>query len=1252
MVSYTKINYRLQFRRNSTILNSFQFKSLLLLLLPLITIIQVAQSQGPCNAHRWEAGDGWRKVDGVWTPQVFNGKEQPRGIVRCASSAETESGLQAFAKTYNSASFPIDPSLTNCFNQQTEVRGVGVSGPISGQTDIVWFNFDIRPLAGTYQFQIITNQTVGWALYYSEDAQPITAGGTVYPATPGGLSGSCGQLAYADCGISGNGWSTITVPSFKEPTNYYLAMWPLDGGKFANSTNLIYKSRYGCGGATCFLEKDGADRITCNATGFTVCTDYVGSAGKWRITDNATTQATSYTVTTYRADGTQVASTTSNDLTANPLYYTLGTIGDNGAIKATICATYASGTGYDIILTPDATFTTGSNYVTCTSGGRFSGTFANKPTVDATATPATLDLSEGNSVTLGSTVTGGTAPFTYVWTQLNTGGNTTLTNANSATATFTVNSAAGLDPFYDFQVEVTDALGCVTTDVVRVVVTASAPPCNIQGPTIVCEADAGSITYSYDGTLNPNFDYTWTVTGDATPASATGGSITVAATGNFTVTLNIVSKNSLVQTSCQKEVTLSIISANAVPTPAACNGAASGSVDLTVSGGTAPYTYLWSNGATTQDLTNVAAGTYTVTITDDEGCTQTASATVGEASAIVANAVPTPAACNGAASGSVDLTVSGGTAPYTYLWSNGATTQDLTNVAAGTYTVTITDDEGCTQTASATVGEASAIVANAVPTPAACNGAASGSVDLTVSGGTAPYTYLWSNGATTQDLTNVAAGTYTVTITDDEGCTQTASATVGEASAIVANAVPTPAACNGAASGSVDLTVSGGTAPYTYLWSNGATTQDLTNVAAGTYTVTITDDEGCTQTASATVGEASAIVANAVPTPAACNGAASGSVDLTVSGGTAPYTYLWSNGATTQDLTNVAAGTYTVTITDDEGCTQTASATVGEPLVITLGLTSTEDKCTSNADGTVTATFSGGTAPYSLTIDGGTPISATSPYTFMGLGSGSHTIVVTDANGCIMTGSVNVGLEVCEVFEGCTPGYWKNHPKAWGCGYTPSTSFLGTFTVIENRRGLKAGLNLMDALNLTSGGYSALARHAVSALLNACHNVVDYPYTEAEIKAAVVSMFNTGTAVLGGVTYTSVESLKNEFDRANNLGCPLNNGNMIPTTTTIKVPTMAKVQEFTVPVELSVSAAPNPYTDKVRFTLKSPVSGQGSLEVYNMLGQKLRIVYQGYIQAGEVKTIDYQVPNSIRSNLIYMFQVGQHRATGKLIHPH
>src|SRR6185436_14730960 len=344
----------------------------------------------------------------------------------------------------------------------------------------------------------------------------------------------------------------------------------------------------------------------------------------------------------------------------------------------------------------------------------------------------------------------------------------------------------------------------------------------------------------------------------------------------------------------------------------------------------APLTFAWSNGATTADLANLAGGTYQITRTDANGCTLDKDVIVGQATNTFAIApAVTPAGCT-APTGAITLNVTGGVAPLTFAWSNGGTTADLANLAGGTYHITITDANGCTLDQDVIVGQATNTLAIApAVTPAGCT-AATGAITLNVTGGVAPLTFAWSNGGTTADLANLAGGTYHITVTDANGCTLDQDVIVGQANnTLVIAPVVTPSGCSGA-TGAITLNVTGGVAPLTFAWSNGGTTADLANLAGGTYHITITDANGCTLDQDVIVGQATNTLAIApAVTPAGCSGA-TGAITLNVTGGVAPLTFAWSNGATTQDLNNIPGGTYHITVTDAGGCTLDQDITVGQ----------------------------------------------------------------------------------------------------------------------------------------------------------------------------------------------------------------------------------------------------------------------------------------------------------------------------------
>jgi len=386
---------------------------------------------------------------------------------------------------------------------------------------------------------------------------------------------------------------------------------------------------------------------------------------------------------------------------------------------------------------------------------------------------------------------------------------------------------------------------------------------------------------------------------------------------------------------------------------------------------------MWSDATigNTPSPTNLSAGTYTLTVTDANGCTATSSVTINGGANITITLTPTNGTC-GDNNGSISTSVSGGTAPYTYAW-NDATIGNIANPAnltAGTYNLTITDANGCSATSSTTINNGSAVTVTLTPTDVTCGGANDGSITSTISGGTAPYTYAWSD-VTIGNIgnpTNLAAGTYSLTVTDANGCTATASATINDGPIITISLTPFNSTCGGLDEGRILSAVSGGTAPYVYAWSNGATTDSVTNLAAGLYELTVTDANGCTATATTTINDGANINLTLTPVHPNCLGGNDGNINSNVSGGEAPYTYNWSNGATTDAISNLTAGDYALTITDANGCTVIGLATVNDGATINLTLTPTAPLCAGVNDGSISSSVSGGTAPYTYNWSNGT----------------------------------------------------------------------------------------------------------------------------------------------------------------------------------------------------------------------------------------------------------------------------------------
>ena len=540
---------------------------------------------------------------------------------------------------------------------------------------------------------------------------------------------------------------------------------------------------------------------------------------------------------------------------------------------------------------------------------------------------------------------------------------------------------------------------------------------------VLCHGEnTGSITVSPTGGLPP---YQYSLNGGPLQSDPTFSNL---AAGVYSVRVEDSLGNEAtisVTISEPEPLSIQITKVNATVSGSCLNGEAT----ATPSGGTTPYTYQWGASAgnqTTQTAVDLPVGTHTVTITDANGCELQQSVAIdcfNDCDAVVSVDNITNILCKNEATGSATVSansVANPSATFTFTWNttppqvnSGVTTSTVSNLEAGVYTVSVTiDGLGCLPVEqSITITEPStALNVSATSTDESGPTTGDGTATANPSGGTPPYSYSWSpGGQTSQTITGLSAGTYTVTVTDANGCTATASTTVnpGTCQNLSVQANATPATCNGDSDGTATANVTGGSGDFSYAWSpGGQTTQTISGLVAGSYTVTVTDNVTlCTAQSTTTVNQpvklSSGIAVNNVP----CYGDSTGSLDLTVTGGTSPYSFLWSNGATTEDLSGLMAGTYSVTITDANGCTATNSATVQQPnAALSASITSQTD-ILCGAESSVTVEAAGGTAPYVFSLDGGVPQGTG---TFTDLSEGLHTVTVTDANAC--TTSVEVTI--------------------------------------------------------------------------------------------------------------------------------------------------------------------------------------------------------------------------------------------------
>lgn len=648
--------------------------------------------------------------------------------------------------------------------------------------------------------------------------------------------------------------------------------------------------------------------------------------------------------------------------------------GNTGAINLNVSggtSPYSFNWGGGVTTQNPTNLATGSYTVTITDNSSctltHTATISQATTLTVSTSNTNVSCNGGNNGAISVTATGGTSPYTYAW---NVGGNT--------------NSKSGLTAG-NYIVTVTDNAGCSIASNQTI----TEPAAIAVTPTVTNVACAGGNTGAISlGVTGGTSPYTFNWGGGVTTQNRTN---LVAATYNVTVTDNALCSASSSATVAQNA---SLVVSTTV-TNVSCNGANNGVISVTATGGTTPYTFVWAGGGNAQVRTNTPAGTYTVTVNDNAGCNGTATATITEPAALTVSATATPVICNGGSTGNISLTVSGGTGAYTFNWGGGITTQNRTNIAAGTYNVTVTDAASCTATTSATITQPAALSLSTTKTDVLCKSAATGAVTLTVTGGNGGNSFNWSNSAVSQNISNVVANTYSVTVTDNKGCSATTSTTITEPTAISASTAVTNPTCNGSSNGSIALTVSGGAGSYSYNWSNSSSSQNISSLNAGTFTVTITDGNGCTTTTSATVTQPAVVVVNETHNNIGCNGSNSGVINTTVSGGTGAYTYVWSNGATTSNISNLSVGSYTVTVKDANNCSATNSANITQPAALTVTQTHVDVLCNGSSTGSITLTVTGGTGPHSFVWnDGATSQNRTN------IAAGSYSVTVTDANHC------------------------------------------------------------------------------------------------------------------------------------------------------------------------------------------------------------------------------------------------------------
>ncbi|TVR81554.1 MAG: PKD domain-containing protein [Chitinophagaceae bacterium] len=441
--------------------------------------------------------------------------------------------------------------------------------------------------------------------------------------------------------------------------------------------------------------------------------------------------------------------------------------------------------------------------------------------------------------------------------------------------------------------------------------------------------------------------------------------------------------------------------------PVSCNGESDGSITVNPVGGTPGYQYYWSSIPTqyTQTASNLVAGHYNVTVTDENSCEQIQSIELTEPDPIVLQLSSTPVACFGENNGTASVIANGGNGGYTYEWLSSPTqnTTTATQLESGFYSVIVRDSLLCESTGTVEVTQPDSITLTLVTEDVLCFGETNGSAEVHAIGGVGNYTYEWNTNPVQNSAlaTNLGIGTYTVSVLDSNMCESIITAEINQPDELEISTQVADVSCFGYFDGEVNATVTGGTGQYSYIWDTNPTQTDstATNLPAGNYNVIVNDQNNCLISANAIVSQPDSIAINTITEDVSCFNGSDGTASVTAFGGVGGYTYLWNTSPpqTTPQVTNLYAGNYEVTIEDANNCISVQSLEIFEPTPIDAIVSTTDVSCFGGNDGSATVLPSGGTSPYTyewLT----SPVQVTE--TAIDLTAGTYEVIITDSNEC------------------------------------------------------------------------------------------------------------------------------------------------------------------------------------------------------------------------------------------------------------
>lgn len=587
-----------------------------------------------------------------------------------------------------------------------------------------------------------------------------------------------------------------------------------------------------------------------------------------------------------------------------------------------------------------------------------------------------------NNGTAEIAVIGGSAPFSYSWKVAEN----TISSTSQAT-----NLSAGIN----YHIEVSDGDNCLHIDSVTLNQPTAISIQQLAINNVLCHGDeTGYAVATATGGTSP-YTFSWSNGSTSAAANSLGAGIYTLAVSDANNCPTADSLFTISQPTLALNLSTSQINVS-------CNGGSDGSAVVNVNGGTAPYEFLWSNFENTQSTNGLAAGVYGITITDNNNCNATTGVSVSEPSVLFSSISSADVTCHGGADGTATVNVFGGTEPYQFLWSDGQAVQTATNLSEGSYSVTVTDDKGCQTFANANIFEPGATNLSFTNVEnISCNGLSDGTAKVVVLGGNAPFSYEWTLGGTiissNQTAINLSANTqYTITITDNDECVHSDSISLEEPNQLNFAALNlTDVSCTGGNNGSAYAEIEGGTAPYNFNWYGN----NPNLLSAANYTLSVTDVNDCTSidTTFNIAEPANPLGVSIDSENVSCNGGNDGFAEAFVSGGTAPYEYLWSNFDNTSYTNGLSQGVINITVTDNNNCSTMGGITITQPTAISTIISSENTSCYGGNDGALYLSVFGGTTPYTFLWNDS---EAQTTSDAINLATGYYNVIVSDSNNC------------------------------------------------------------------------------------------------------------------------------------------------------------------------------------------------------------------------------------------------------------